>query len=342
MTGVQTCALPISTVSSFSPYGTNWSYYDDGASILGVPANSQYIPDTRDFTLECWINLCSYTNAQILASHQTGGMIGWSVSATGYLGLSINTSGGSSTAYTSLNLTTNPLSIGVWYHVAVVRNGTEVAMYINGTKNSTTLTLSAGTNIGSYGGAKTWYIGGGSDRGSKGNLYISNLRYIVNTAIYTSNFTPSTSALTAVSNTKILICQNNRFIDNSPIGATLTQDTSVPRVARPGPFAETAAWSFDNNQVGSYYFNGSTDYYRVPTATTAFGFSTGNWTIEFWIYYNSVATNGTTALDFRTSNGVANQTKPTIYLSTAGNLSYTTAGVNRITQSSIKIGRAHV
>ena len=45
------------TVSSFSPYGTNWSYYDDGASILGVPANSQYIPDTRDFTLECWINL---------------------------------------------------------------------------------------------------------------------------------------------------------------------------------------------------------------------------------------------------------------------------------------------
>lgn len=327
------------TVSTFSPYGTNWSYYDDGASILGVPANSQYTIGTANFTLECWVNFCSFTNAFIATSHQTGGMFSWSANANGYLASAWNTNGGSSTTYTNFNLASNPLSLGVWYHVAVVRNGTELAMYINGVKNATTLTLSAGTNIGSYGGAKTWYIGGSSDRTNKGNLYISNFRHVVNTAIYTSNFTPSTSPLTAVSNTKILICQDNRFKDNSPIGATLTQDTSVPRVARPGPFAESVAWSFDNNQVGSYYFNGSTDYYRVPTATTALGLSTGDWTVEFWIYYNSVATNGTTALDFRTSGGGSSQIKPTIYLATASNLSFTTSNTNRITQTGMIAGQ---
>ena len=319
------------SIASFSPYGTNWSYYDDGASILGVPANGQYTIGTSNFTIECWVNLCSYTNAQIVTSHQSGGMFSWSVSATGYLASAWNTSGGSSTSYTSFNLTTNPLSLGVWYHIAVVRVATEIAMYINGVKNSTTLTLAANTNIGSYGGAKTWYIGGGSDRGSKGNLYISNFRHVVGTAVYTSNFTPSTSPLTAITNTKILICQDNRFKDNSSIGATLTADTSVPRVARPGPFVESSSWSFDNNQVGSYYFNGSSDYYRIATATTALGLSTGNWTVEFWIYWNSVASGA--AIDMRTSGGGASQTKFTTFLSSSGNFSFLTSNTNRITQA---------
>jgi hypothetical protein len=326
------------SISTFSPYGTNWSYYDDGASILGVPANSQYIPGTANFTVECWINLCSYTNASIITSHQTGGMFSWSANASGYLASALNTSGGSTTAYTNLNLASNPLSLGVWYHVAYVRNGTEVSMFINGVKNATTLTLSPGTNVGSYGGAKTWYIGGSSDRGSKGNLYISNFRFVVNTAIYTSNFTPSTTPLTSIegSNTKILICQDNRFKDNSPIAASLTADTSVPRVARPGPFAETAAWAFDNNQVGSYYFNGSTDYYRITTATTALGLSTTDFTVEFWVYWNSVAVgNNGSIIDMRASGGGASQVKFAAFLVGAGSFSYVTSNTSRITQTVI-------
>jgi len=53
-------------------------------------------------------------------------------------------------------------------------------------------------------------IGGGT--GSTGNLYngfLSNVRVIKGTALYTSNFTPPTRELTNVTNTKLLCCQSN-------------------------------------------------------------------------------------------------------------------------------------
>ena len=315
------------TQGTFSPYGSNWAYYDDGASILAVPANSNYTIGTNNFTLELWTNLPTFTNAALVTSHQSGGMIAVSVSTSGFAGIAINTSGGSSTAYTSLNLTTDALTLGKWYHLAWVRNGTEVAIFVNGVKNATTLTLAANTNIGSYGGAKAFYIGGGSDRGSKLTGYISNVRFVKGTAVYTSNFTPSTTPLTAIANTQFLICQDNRFKDNGANNATLTLDTATPKISRPGPFTASEVYTYDTIG-GSYYFNGSTDYFRIATATTALGLSTTDFTIEFWVYFNSVASGF--CFDLRSTVGGATQVKPTLYLSAAGTLSYYANGATRL------------
>ena len=57
--------------------------------------------------------------------------------------------------------------------------------------------------------------------------YLSNFRFVVGTALYTTNFTPSTTPLTAVTNTKLLTFQNSTIIDNSGLSNTLTNTGSL-------------------------------------------------------------------------------------------------------------------
>jgi hypothetical protein len=45
--------------------------------------------------------------------------------------------------------------------------------------------------------------------------YISNLRIVNGTAVYTANFTPPKAPLTAITNTSLLTCQSMVFQDNS-------------------------------------------------------------------------------------------------------------------------------
>jgi hypothetical protein len=100
------------------------------------------------------------------------------------------------------------------------------------------------------------------------------------TAVYTSNFTPSTTPLTAITNTSLLTCQSNRFIDNSTNNFTITKNGDV-RVTNFAPFAPTAEYSTGTNG-GSGYFDGATDYLSAAN-NTAFVLD-GTFTLEAWVY----------------------------------------------------------
>ena len=94
-------------------------------------------------------------------------------------------------------------------------------LYVNGSSVSTA-TNSANHSLTSYWIGKTFdpfYFNG----------YISNFRIVNGTALYTSNFTPTTEPLTAITNTSLLTCQSSTIIDNrsSPLTITVTGDTKV-------------------------------------------------------------------------------------------------------------------
>tara|TARA_Y100001937_G_scaffold20996_1_gene29517 strand:- start:146 stop:2719 length:2574 start_codon:yes stop_codon:yes gene_type:complete len=105
--------------------------------------------------------------------------------------------------------TTN-LSVGTWYHYALVRNNGTVTQYINGTadgsySHSTAMVTNADRPY--IGG---WGFGSGGVPGHNNYAVdgkMSNLR-MTSTAVYTANFTPPTSNLTAIPGTTFLGLQS--------------------------------------------------------------------------------------------------------------------------------------
>jgi hypothetical protein len=119
----------------------------------------------------------------------------------------------------------------------------------------------------------------GNYNGGYSTGYISNFRYVVGSAIYTTNpYTVPKNNLTAISGTSLLTCQSNRFIDNSSNAFAITTSGS-PSVVAFSPFAPTAAYT-TAAVGGSGYFDGTGDYLSVAN-TGLFG--SGDWTVEMWI-----------------------------------------------------------
>ena len=276
------------TQGSFAPYGTLWSNYFNGSSYLTTPSNAAFQFGTGDFTIECWVNVNSVAPAsQSITAFRSGdslSTIGWGFLVIGnqlYFGPSNGT-----TAYNIYHQTT--LSVNTWYHAAAVRSGTVINLYLNGVAGTSPQTVSAGYTI--NGSGPTVYVGYASSGSTIGlfNGSISNLRIVKGTAVYTSNFTPSTAPLTAITNTSLLTCQSNSFVDNSTNNFAITT-SGAPSVQISSPFGATTAYS-SSVIGGSGYFNGSGDYLTTPQ-NAAFNFGTGAFTVEAWVYYTGTPIN---------------------------------------------------
>jgi len=103
------------------------------------------------------------------------------------------------------------LKTGQWYHYAACRSGTTLRLFINGKMivedTSHTENYDNTSQYGCRVGCDNNF--GASQGGAKAiRGFLSNVRVVNGTALYTSNFTPPTSALTAVPNTVLLCCQS--------------------------------------------------------------------------------------------------------------------------------------
>ena len=103
------------------------------------------------------------------------------------------------------------LKTGRWYHYAACRSGNTLRLFIDGkmvvqdtshTENYNN-TSQYGCRVGCESGAGATVAGYKPIRG-----FISNVRVVNGTALYTSNFTPPTEPLTNVTNTVLLCCQS--------------------------------------------------------------------------------------------------------------------------------------
>lgn len=262
------------TQGTFSPYGDNWSNYFDGSGTFFTISTSATaaFQFNADFTWEGWIFPLSFPSNKCIFSTMANGS-----TSTG-IDLGIGSDGklyvyrGASAGFQGYS--TNPLTLNQWNHFALVRSGSTCTYYINGVANGT-FTMSTNLSDGYC------YIGTNNyDTTTRPTCYFSNLRMVKGTAVYTAAFTPSTSPLTAITNTSLLTCQSNRFRDASSNNFAITVNGS-PSVQRFSPFAPTAAYSAATIG-GSGYFDGS-DYLLAP-ASSNLEFGSGDFTIEFWWY----------------------------------------------------------
>jgi hypothetical protein len=70
-----------------------------------------------------------------------------------------------------------------------------------------------------------------------GNGYVSNVRWIKGTALYTASFTVPTAPLTAIANTQLLTCQSATIIDNSTNNFTITNNNGATVSSTVTPFS---------------------------------------------------------------------------------------------------------
>jgi len=260
------------TQGTFSPFSqTGWSNHFDGSGdYLDFATSSAFTMGSGDFTIECWYYpLTSYAsyNGYIFDLGNNGTRVQLYYNQLYFIPVAGSAVTGSA-------------GVGIppytWYHLACVRSGSTITVYLNGTSIGTVSNSSNLTDndcrIGDYGGGFVPFNG-----------YISNFRIVKGTAVYTEAFTPPTAPLTAITNTSLLTCQSNRFVDNSSnaFAITVNGNTSIQAFS---PFNPTAAWDAATNG-GSGYFDGSGDYLSFPD-NSAFdiGLSNDPFTIELWYY----------------------------------------------------------
>ena len=202
-------------------------------------ASSQYLTFTKpsslnasgDFTFETWIKF-NTIQAGIMDPIFGGGQNDYLSIYGGNFAARINVNspcGGDRNFFPSSNLI-----VGSWHHIAVVRSGSTITAYLDGVAKGTT--SCTGTFMNSL---STVYIGKNSWRSGYLNASISNMRYVVGTAVYTANFTPPKSVLTAISGTQFLFLANDvnfPLKDSGPNNITVNAIGGSTLTLGDGPF----------------------------------------------------------------------------------------------------------
>ena len=173
--------------NNITKYGNTSLFFDGTGDYLLAPSDPSFDFGTGDFTIEMWVNFTNATSAwQAIISRAYGVAGGWRLykhNNDNQLRWYHNT--------TSILLTTgSDIASGVWSHIAVVRNGTTLTIYINGT-NRGSVTNTTSYNPGNY----AVEIGSGVVTSTFPMTgYIDELRITKGVARYTANFTPPISS----------------------------------------------------------------------------------------------------------------------------------------------------
>ena len=198
----------------------------DGAqnNYLQINNSSGTFQETGDFTFEMWVKINTW---------DPNGHSGYKASFLGYhqqnFWLSINGSGkpqfriGTGDNTFNYSATSNNW-VGNWKHMAMVRDGNTFKFFVDGVLEATT-TISGGTFMNS----STIYIGRNIGWPADLDAWISKIRYVKGSALYSSDFTPPTS-LSNVSGTHLLLnvdSQTNAFVDSSDNNHTVSTYGSI-------------------------------------------------------------------------------------------------------------------
>ena len=153
------------------------------------------------------------------------------ISLNGYT-LSFYASSTNSSWNIANNVGFGTVNLNTWNHFAISRSTTNIYCFTNGVLGAT---VSVGANA-LTDHSSPFTIGSQYNGNNLFNGYISNIRLTLNTALYTTNFTPSSSPFTTTSqgatasDVSLLTLQsnqpntNNIFVDNSTNNFLITRN----------------------------------------------------------------------------------------------------------------------
>jgi hypothetical protein len=170
-------------------YGTGSMEFDGTGDYLTAPDSPDWYFGTGNFTLEFWYRPSALT-LHMLVQQAVTDANRWILYFSATNGMSFDVVSSTTTIIACRQGATTGWSTNTWYHVALVRNGNNFAIYRDGTSIAT---LTDSDAIPDY--AAPLYIGGGPIFGDVSlNGFIDDLRITKGVARYTAAFTPPTKA----------------------------------------------------------------------------------------------------------------------------------------------------
>lgn len=297
-----------------------------GTDYLTIPNNTAFrFTANQDFTIEGWFYPLALNADMTLVSkaNNMGSLIsnGWLfnlVSGVPTFALSTNAT---AAAYT---VTGPTVILGAWNHIAIVRIAGVNTVYTNGVAGTPV------TNTGASSTTETEVCGVGYRRNNGGTVpifdgFMSQVRIVKGTGVYTGAFTPPTTPLTAITNTVLLL---------SFTAATIIDLTGTSNLATTGtvPTTSTARFKYGTASLLMAGNGGMTG-----AANNEFGFGTADFTIEGDVWLTAT-TNQTLISFYTTTASVA----PHVKINNGGILAYAVANTDRITSgTTIATGAWH-
>lgn len=285
-----------------SKYGGASGYFDGTGDYLSISDATRFNFGSGDFTVEFWFynsNLADQNKCLISLNDNNNLFSGVRVyyNSTNSLDTLISSTG-SAWSVIANSAASNSVTKNSWNHYAVVRSGSTLKTFLNGTQYMTDKAISGAVFASSThliasvrsGSTADWFQG-----------YIDDLR-ISRFARYTSTFTPPTAALPTTASstpadpyygyTSLLLHMDGtnastNFVDSGPNALAVTS-------------VGNAQISTTQSKFGgaSGYYDGSTGYLSL-TGNSSFQFGTGDFTVEAWVYISANASSQQTFLDTR-------------------------------------------
>jgi hypothetical protein len=266
----------------------------------------------QDFTIEGWFFPLVLNTDMTLVSKANGmGSLlsnSWLFNlANGVPTFALSTSG-TSAAYT---VTGPAVTLNAWNHIAIVRHNGVNTVYTNGVAGTSV------TNTGASYTGETEVLGVGYRRNSGGTVpifdgFMSQVRIVKGTAVYTAPFTPPATALTAITNTILLL----NFASAQLVDLSGTSNIGVVGTAT----SSTTRFKYGS---ASLLIAGAGSCMGVNN--DIFGFGTGDFTIEGHVYL--AATTLQTLVSFYTTTA---SVAPHLKINSGGKLAYAVANTDRI------------
>jgi hypothetical protein len=263
-----------------SRFGGGSILLDGIGDYITVPASSDWLFGTEDFTIDAWVRFDS------LAATSPNGhtIVGQLISDNNFWRLFLRCAtptswgmhfigiAGGSIVFEILESPTS-YSTGVWYHFAAVRNGNTITLYKNG------ISIGATTLVGSFPSSNAdLSLGTYSTNDGVGmNGWIDEFRISKGIARWTASFMPPTYPYTGkVEDEKDVLMLH---FDGDNASKAMLDECGHAVTASGDAHIDSAQSKFGG---ASAFFDGNGDYLTVPDSGD-WDLGSGDFTIDFWM-----------------------------------------------------------